>query len=467
MKFRVKMIVCMVGLLSFLFGVGGSILLSLSFQNSLKWEKDAAWRSYQMVLNLLQIVSEQNQPLDYNGISRTLGQLGRQNANFCAALRLEIGTEIIYESGAAAAAIDSKAARPQPENCLFRYAMDASGAHWLILSGAVAIDGNTLYLHTVHDITALYEARAVQQRTFQWVFAGMALLCAVLSGTVSRMLTAPLEGLSRATRAIASGRYASRVQITSGDEIAAVSADFNAMAKQLESVIAELRDAVVRQEDFMGSFAHELKTPMTSIIGYAELILGETLNKEEQFEAAKYIFSEGKRLESLSRKLLNLLVLEKSDLILQPVRPADLIEAMAAEMRPVYRVWKIKLFCRCEDGMCLLEPDLVRSLLLNLMDNARKAMERGGNIALFCKMTKDGCRICVRDDGPGIPQEALSHLTEAFYRVDKSRSREQGGAGLGLTLCQKIAEFHNGSIRVESQAGQGACVVADLKGGRA
>lgn len=466
MKFRVKMTFCMVGLLSLLFGIGGSILLSHSFHSSLEREKDAAWHSYKMVLSMLQIVNELDQPLDYNGVSHTLEQLGGQNTEFWAALRLELGAETIYESGAAVASIDSNAPRPEPGSCLFRYASDAAGAHWLILSGAVELDDNPLYLHTVHDITSLFDARNVQQRTFQWVFAGMVLLCAALSYTVSRLLTSPLEGLSRTTKAIASGRYASRVRISSGDEIGEVSADFNAMAERLETVIAELRDAVVRQESFMGSFAHELKTPMTSIIGYSELILGETLSQEEQSEAARYIFSEGKRLESLSRKLLNLLVLKKSDLSLQPVYPADLIAAMTAEMKPVYRARNISLSCSCEDGLCLLEPDLVRSLLLNLMDNSRKAMERGGNIALSSEMTEEGCRIRVRDDGPGIPAAALDHLTEAFYRVDKSRSREQGGVGLGLALCQKIVEFHHGKMRFESQQGQGTCVVVDLKGGR-
>lgn len=465
MKFRIKMTFCMVGLLSLLFGIGGSVLLSLSFHSSLEREKETAWHSYQLLLSMLQVVNELDQPLDYNGISRTLGQLGGQNAGSWATLRLEIGEKTVYESGVTAA-IDRNAPRPEPGNCLFRSTSDAFGTHWLVLSGAVAIDGNTLYLHTVHDVTALYQARDFQQRTFQWVFFGMALLCAALSYTVSRMLTAPLEGLSRTTRDIASGCYSSRVRISSGDEIGAVSADFNAMAKQLEAVIEELRDAVVRQESFMGSFAHELKTPMTSVIGYADLILSETLNQEEQSEAARYIFSEGKRLESLSQKLLNLLVLKKNHLALQPVRPADLIAAMAEEMKPVYRTRNISLSCRCEDGSCFLEPDLVRSLLLNLMDNARKAMEHGGSIALSSEMTEEGCRIYVQDNGPGIPVEALGHLTEAFYRVDKSRAREQGGVGLGLTLCQKIVEFHNGSMRFESQPSQGVCVVIDLNGGR-
>ena len=137
--------------------------------------------------------------------------------------------------------------------------------------------------------------------------AGKSLLCAALSYTVSRVLTAPLEGLSRASRAIASGNYASRVRVRSSDEVGMVSQDFNVMADRLERQILELRQSVERQERFVGSFAHEMKTPMTSLIGYAELIRSGTLTQEEQSEAAGYLYSEGKRLESLSRKLLDLL----------------------------------------------------------------------------------------------------------------------------------------------------------------
>ena len=217
----------------------------------------------------------------------------------------------------------------------------------------------------------------------------------------------------------------------------------------------------------MGSFAHELKTPMTSIIGYADLLLSGALDREEQAEAAGYIFSEGQRLESLSRKLLDLLVLKKGGASLRPASPAALIEAAAEQLRPVYRGQGIRLACRCQEGRCLLEPDLVRSLLLNLLDNARKAMEQGGSISLSCEMTADGCRICVRDEGRGIPAEALAHLTEAFYRVDKSRSRAQGGVGLGLALCREIAAFHGGELRFASQPGHGTCVSVELRGGRA
>ena len=230
-------------------------------------------------------------------------------------------------------------------------------------------------------------------------------------------------------------------------------------------VLERGQDAAARQESFMGSFAHEMKNPMTSIIGYAELIRSQMLTPEEEQDAANYIFSEGKRLESLSFKLLDILVLKKKTAELQPCSPAQLVGGTVEHLRRVYAEKNIVLQCRCEEGMCMLEPDLVKSLLVNLLDNARKAMDGGGNIYVVSEMLPDGCRIRVLDTGRGIPQEEIAHITEAFYRVDKSRSRAQGGVGLGLSLCSEIVQLHNGTMSFASRVGNGTCVTVELKGG--
>lgn len=226
----------------------------------------------------------------------------------------------------------------------------------------------------------------------------------------------------------------------------------------------QLQESVKQQERFMGSFAHELKTPMTAIIGYADLLRTQSLQPEEAMDAANYIFSEGKRLESLSLRLLELLVMQNQEPKLVKTEPGRLISNLVQNLRPVYAREKISLQCKCKPGVCLLEPDLFGSLLVNLLDNARKAMESGGNIYVVSDWVDGMCRIRVLDNGRGMPPDTIGHLTEAFYRVDKSRSRAQGGVGLGLTLCQEIVRLHNGTICFDSREGNGTCVTVLLGG---
>ncbi len=466
MRFHWKMTLCMLALLSVLFGIGGSLLISASFRDSLEREKAAAFSSYRMAWGTLQIVNGLDPYLDREAMAQTMEQLYQQSGSTWSLFLLSGGGEAIYEADLPALGLSWEAEQPEPGRCLSQIVDGENGNRYLFFSGAVETNGDVLYLSTARDVSALYAAREAQRQTYLRVFAVMCLLCAVLSYTVSRVLTAPLEDLSRATRAIASGRLSSRVRVRSDDEVGMVSRDFNAMAEQMERYIDELRQSVERQERFVGSFAHEMKTPMTSLIGYAELIRGGTLTPEEQAEAAGWLYSEGKRLESLSRKLLELLVVRQEAVAFVNTSPGSLVEALAERLRPIYAAKHISISCVCEQGDCLLEPDLVWSLLLNLADNARKAMERGGELRFQVELLEDGCRIQVLDQGRGIPPEALDHLTDAFYRVDKARSRAQGGFGLGLSLCREIVELHRGSIQFDNRETGGACVTVELRGGR-
>ena len=280
------------------------------------------------------------------------------------------------------------------------------------------------------------------------------------------ILTRPLTRLSRGAREIADGNFSFRSEIRSDDEIGRLSQDFDRMADRIEENVQMLEESVKAQERFVSSFTHELKTPMTSVIGYADLLRSQELPEEERRDAANYIFMEGKRLERLSLKLMEIYVAKGGNICLSPQNPGAIAEDVVAHLCPIYQERNIFLETCCERGTCRLEPDLFRSLLVNLIDNAGKAIGEEGHIFVTVHMTENGCVLLVEDDGPGIPEEAKAHLTEAFYRVDKSRSRKQGGAGLGLTLCADIAELHGGTLAFENCEGGGTRVRVELRGGR-
>ncbi len=235
------------------------------------------------------------------------------------------------------------------------------------------------------------------------------------------------------------------------------------MADAVEKNVQELEDAARRQEDFTASFVHELKTPLTSIIGYADMLRSGNLPEDMRFKAASYIFSEGKRLENLSLALMSLLVVGHSAADARPVNMRRLCQEAGRICQPAMHAKGLTLSVRAEEGLLRGDAALLQTLLQNLLDNARKAAD-SGQVVLSGRSTEEGYRVTVADQGRGIPEGELNKITEPFYMVDKSRSRAEGGAGLGLALCKKIAALHGGELRFESREGRGTTVTVELGG---
>ena len=236
---------------------------------------------------------------------------------------------------------------------------------------------------------------------------------------------------------------------------------------ELERSIENLENVAARREEFIGSFAHELKTPLTAIIGYADMLRSKEMAPKSRFTAAGYIFSEGKRLEALSLKLMDIIVAGNQQLEPKRFEVGYFIRSIAAVTVPSLSNEGMTLDMRWEPGEIEVEPDLFKTLMINLVDNARKASHKGDVIELFGKAEDGGYALYVCDHGRGIPKEELSKITEPFYMIDKSRSRAQNGAGLGLALCQRIAELHGTKLEYESEEGKGTTVRILLKGGAA
>ena len=345
--------------------------------------------------------------------------------------------------------------------------LERVGEDTFVLHGASALTllGETVWLETCRNVTYLFAQRSAQYRSFSYIMLALTAGVGLLSLLVSHVILRPLERLSAAARKMAGGELAQRVAVTSGDELGRLSADFNAMAQRIEEQVEELTAAARREKDFTASFAHEIKTPLTSIIGYADLLLSRDNPPERVRESAGYIFREGKRLEALSGKLMELIVLDRRDFPLRPVSLRAFLERTGNALRPALEGAGLRFAIEAEEAPVYLELDLMETVCLNLLDNARKATPPGGAVTLAGRGTEEGgCVIRVTDTGRGIPAEELGRITEPFYMVDKSRSRAQGGAGLGLALCQRIVELHGGTLEFHSAPGKGTTAEIHLKG---
>lgn len=306
---------------------------------------------------------------------------------------------------------------------------------------------------TQWDISkTLSSQRTLQQYFLRCYLIAMAAGAALLGG-LSALLTGPLKRMSRAARRIAAGDYGERLSLTDGGEVGELAASFNDMAEAVEEKLGQLAKSAREKEDFAANFAHELKTPLTSIIGYADTIYQKELSREELRKASWHIWNEGMRLEALSLKLMDLIMLEKQDFPLTQMPAKELLQDVSESLAPLFPQYKAEFLLQAEPAEVMAEYDLLKTLLLNLADNSLKA--GSSQIRMTGQRESEGYRIRIRDNGCGMEEEELSRIKEAFYMVDKARSRRQHGAGLGLALAERIAELHGSSLVFESKKAVG------------
>lgn len=336
------------------------------------------------------------------------------------------------------------------------------GRKYVVASQKLSLYGTMLYLQRSCDITEIYQQTHKQLRTYYWIMLCILTVGILVTTAFTLFMTRPIRSISRAAVSFSKGKYHKRAQSYSNDELGQLSTVFNHMADKLEEQILSLEDAAQRQKDFTASFAHELKTPLTSVIGYADTLRSRELSRELQVEVAGYIFSEGKRLEAMSHALLDLFALEESTPNFRTISAKALLEDTVARCAYLLKEKEIQIELYVVDQVLYVVPELMQTLLYNLIDNARKASHPQGTIRIRATVAEDGFLFSVLDHGRGIPPEALNRLTEPFYMVNKSRSRAQGGAGLGLALCKKIAELHRSTLSFSSELGKGTCVSIKL-----
>lgn len=272
-------------------------------------------------------------------------------------------------------------------------------------------------------------------------------------------LLRPLSELGKNARRIAEGNYSERVTVRGQDELAGVAQDMNAMAEAVQDRVRQLEQVAEDRKVFIGNLAHEMKTPLTSILGFADLLyLPKEVSSAQRVEYAQVISEEAKRLRSLSGKLLELITLGSTNLTLEPASLRTVADEVALSLQPIMAQSGLTLQVDCPDVSIDMDRELFKSLLYNLLDNGRKASKQGGQLALTAQADGERVAILVRDHGRGIPQEEIEKITQPFYMVDKSRARKAGGAGLGLALCQEIVTIHNGTMAIQSVLGQGTLI---------
>lgn len=459
MKFFWKIFFVFTSLITIVFSLFSIFMITQSFRNSLEKEIEEGNRENRMFQFAFEVnmnaLSEnyRTEKIVRDLAESVIGNLDNQEYSY----KLYRGAQnLIYENSENR--LEHQLIEQLGENTCVYQVMESGEHRYLIFVCKSIMSGRTYYLESAKDITELYEERNSFYNQYRVIMLGLLAVTSVVIFIISHFLTRSVVGLSYTTKKFAEGNYDIRANVKSEDEIGTLAQDFNLMADNLTQKMEELTDAARKQEDFTASFAHELKTPLTSIIGYADMLRTMDMTKEETMEASNYIYSQGKRLESLSFKLLELIVTNKQEYQFKEIS----VKALAEEVKQIVSksLEKKKAACNIEveEGTVCGEHDLLISLLVNLVDNARKALEQEGIIWIKGRQTKEGYELMVKDNGCGMPKEEIDKITEAFYMVDKSRSRKEGGAGLGMTLCSRIVEVHKARWYIRSEEGKGTAI---------
>jgi signal transduction histidine kinase len=296
-------------------------------------------------------------------------------------------------------------------------------------------------------------ASFVRSVWWQFLLAGAvaAFIALFLARLLARGMTQPLRDMAQAAQMMARGDYRQRVPVRSRDEVGQLAGTFNRMAGEMEGLERLRRDLVA-------NVSHELKTPLSALQAHLENLLDGV--EEPNPALLEVMLQQSERLSRLVDELLELSRLESGDrpLELEPIRLAPIVERVVKEIEVARPDRDVEIRNEVPSDLPAVEADRERihQVLFNLLDNAHRFTPPGGVVTVRAVRENGSCEVSVEDTGPGIPAEHLPLVFERFYRVDPSRSRDDGGTGIGLAIARSVVEAHGGRIWAESALGAGS-----------
>jgi len=272
-----------------------------------------------------------------------------------------------------------------------------------------------------------------------------------------KKLSSPLDKLRLVASEIAEGSFQTRAAVYGNDEFSLLAKDFNRMADHIIEKMNELDLSTKTKQRILDDLSHEMKTPLTSIRGYAEFLLNANISEKERIESLEFIISESERLKLISQRMLEDAFIRENGIDASEVDLSELIENYLKVYK--HKSEYINICLNQERAMCICDPLLIEVLFSNIFDNAVKACRGKGNILINVGIDNSNRPFfSIEDDGIGMEEHQLKKITEPFYRTDKSRSRDEGGTGLGLSLCDRIVKAHNANMYFESSIDVGTKV---------
>ena len=429
---RKRIALCMVALVLTLLGPGMALVVSRSFALTMERERARALGEEAAIARALTLETAEGNV----GRSTASTLQTRYGSNELTIYLLQNGETITGE------ALPTVQKLPELLNTETRATLLDGVSERLLI--AHALDGEITLL-TALDVSPVYALRRELLRGAAALgLIGLA-LAGVLAIWISGVLTRPLSQLADAAAKLADGDYAAPLPAAKNDEMNALIRAFSRMSAAIDERETALRTQAEERQALIDALAHEMRTPLTAILGGARLLQQSRLSGSQQSELLDTMAREASRLSTMDERLL---LLTRLDHEAPAFAPFD-SQAMAREALSVFDGVRLE----GDDAVFVGERELTILLLRNLVVNAQRA---GGKEAVRVTLHPDG--FDVTDYGCGMTKEQIARAFEPFYKADKARTRSAGGAGLGLPLCRKIARLHHGELHMESEIGRGTRV---------
>lgn len=295
----------------------------------------------------------------------------------------------------------------------------------------------------------------VTRKICGFAILNIVIISAVLVRINLKNIFRPIEQINEATKKVALGEYDIELESKREDEIGELTNNFNKMTHGLKSTEN-------LQKEFINNVSHEIKTPVSSIEGFAKFLKDKNLTQEEREEYASIIIEEAKRLENLTGKILKLSKLNNQEIITnkQEIEVAEQIRKAISLLEPKWSKKDIKINVSLEEKIFLGDEDLIFQVWVNIIDNAIKFSNEGGSIDIKVYEKDGNINVEIKDRGIGMKEEELEKVYDRFYQIDRSHSKE--GSGLGLAIVKRIVELSEGKIEIKSKENKGTTVIVKL-----
>lgn len=329
-------------------------------------------------------------------------------------------------------------------------------APYILVSGFLDSPEPTIFIYA-RQIREIYTARSNSIRLTVIFTLGLVVILSSLSYLFSRWMTRPITSLLQGAVAISQEDKYDQVPETR-DEFGDLAVAFNVMSAAVRDRTSELEEKAQELQLFIDNLSHEMNTPLTSIQGYAEFLRNANATEEQRLFSSDHIQKQAARMKDIYTKLMTLTLTREHPPELIYVNIEDIFQNLQDTFYPLTLTLGINLTFENHLKEQKLDQTLFELLLGNLIKNSIQAMTEGQSIMVKAFEEEGKSIFQVEDNGIGIPEEYMANITKPFYRVDKSRSRKTGGAGLGLSICNNIVLLHQGELKISSSPGKGTVV---------